>query len=269
MTLPASCCMTPSTSAMPPIRPNMQLWGTHNPFRACLLLADGHLVLWEYGGLPYLSDFNPLVREVRTGGSFFFFCDRYTRTDEKAAAFAGQVDELMRSHAGTNRRLAVDKIQIAGLRALEQLGIDVREGEEVVERTRVIKGPEEIKAMRCAIWACEASVAEMRKLAAPGMTENDVWAELHKANIRRGGEWIENPYPVVRSAHQSLVSRSVARACCKKMKILALDTDMIGCYGMCADISRQLVLGRQPGRRMSNGACTTLPWSISRRIPKS
>jgi Xaa-Pro dipeptidase len=28
-------------------------------------------------------------------------------------------------------------------------------------------------------------------LTQPGMTENDVWAELHKSNIRRGGEWIE------------------------------------------------------------------------------
>ena len=27
---------------------NMQLWNSHNPFRACLLCADGHMVVWEY-----------------------------------------------------------------------------------------------------------------------------------------------------------------------------------------------------------------------------
>ena len=27
---------------------NMQLWNAHNPFRACLLCADGHMVMWEY-----------------------------------------------------------------------------------------------------------------------------------------------------------------------------------------------------------------------------
>jgi hypothetical protein len=26
---------------------NMQLRNTHNPFRACLVCADGHMVLWE------------------------------------------------------------------------------------------------------------------------------------------------------------------------------------------------------------------------------
>ena len=40
---------------------NMQLWNTHNPFRACLLCADGHMVMWEYKNSPFLVTFNPLV----------------------------------------------------------------------------------------------------------------------------------------------------------------------------------------------------------------
>lgn len=31
---------------------NMQLWNTHNPFRAVLLCADGHMVIWEYKNSP-------------------------------------------------------------------------------------------------------------------------------------------------------------------------------------------------------------------------
>ena len=41
---------------------NMQLWNTHNPFRAILLCADGYLVIWDYNNSPFLSTFNPLVR---------------------------------------------------------------------------------------------------------------------------------------------------------------------------------------------------------------
>ena len=41
---------------------NMQLWNTHNPFRAVLLCADGYMVMFEYKNSPFLSDFNPLVR---------------------------------------------------------------------------------------------------------------------------------------------------------------------------------------------------------------
>jgi Xaa-Pro aminopeptidase len=169
---------------------HMQLWNAHNPFRACLVTSDGHMVLWEYGGYAYMSEYNPLVREVRMGASFFYFATGQ-RTEEKAEKFVGQVNELLQERVGKGRRVAVDKIQIAGLRALDEAGIEVMDGEELMERVRAIKGPDEIQAMRCAIYACEASIAEMRELTEPGMTENDVWAELHKSNIRRGGEWIE------------------------------------------------------------------------------
>ena len=45
---------------------NMQLWNTHNPFRACVLFADGYMILWDYKNSPFLADHNPLVREVRS-----------------------------------------------------------------------------------------------------------------------------------------------------------------------------------------------------------
>jgi Xaa-Pro dipeptidase len=68
----------------------------------------------------------------------------------------------MRAHAGSNRRLAVDKIMVHGLRALERKGFEVLEGEEVTERTRAMKGPDEILAMRCAHHACEAPLPRWR-----------------------------------------------------------------------------------------------------------
>ncbi|MEM9971155.1 MAG: aminopeptidase P family protein, partial [Pseudomonadota bacterium] len=41
---------------------NMQLWNTHNAFRACLVTADGYMVVWDYKNAPFLTSFNPLVR---------------------------------------------------------------------------------------------------------------------------------------------------------------------------------------------------------------
>ncbi len=220
---------------------NMQLWCAHNPCRACLLLANGHMVLWEYGALEYMSHFNPLISEVRGGGSFFYFATG-NRTEEKAALFAGTIDELLREHVGSNRRLAVDKIQISGLHALQACGIEVCDGEEVTERTRAIKGNEEIKAMRCAMHACEQSVAMMRERTVPGMTENDVWAELHKENIRRGGEWIETRI-LSSGARTNPWFQECGPRVIQNNELLAFDTDLIGCYGMCADISRTWFIG--------------------------
>lgn len=225
---------------------NMQLWNTHNPFRACLLCADGHMVMWEYKNSPFLVTFNPLVKELRSGATFF-----YNSTGDKgreaAAGFAAQVDEVMRAHAGSNRRLAVDKIMVHGLRALEAIGFTVEEGEEVTERVRAIKGPDEILAMRCAHHACEAGIAEMERatrIGVPlgGMSEDDIWSELHKANIRRGGEWIETRLlasgPRTNPWFQECGPRIV-----QNNEIVAFDTDLIGAYGFCIDISRTWWIG--------------------------
>ena len=220
---------------------HMQLWNAHNPFRACLITSDGYMVLWEYGGYAYLSAYNPLVREVRSGASFFYFATGQ-RTEEKAEKFVQQVIDVLQQRVGRGRRVAVDKIQIAGLRALDAAGVSVMDGEELMEKTRSIKTPDEINAMRCAIHACEASIAEMRAATEPGMTENDVWAELHKANIRRGGEWIET-----RILSSGQRTNPWFQECGPRVignnEIVAFDTDLIGCYGMCTDISRTWFIG--------------------------
>ena len=70
-----------------------------------------------------------------------------------ADKFSQQVLDLVREHSGGNMRVAVDKIMLGGLCALEALGFDVMEGKELTEKARVIKGPDEIKAMRCASHA--------------------------------------------------------------------------------------------------------------------
>jgi len=65
---------------------NMQLWNTHNPFRAVLLCADGYMVIWDYKNSPFLTDFNPLVREQRSGADLFYF-DRGDKVDIAADVF--------------------------------------------------------------------------------------------------------------------------------------------------------------------------------------
>ncbi|QYZ71378.1 dimethylsulfonioproprionate lyase DddP [Neotabrizicola shimadae] len=225
---------------------NMQIWNTHNPFRACLLCADGHMVMWEYKNSPFLVTFNPLVKELRSGATFFYNSTG-DRGEAAAKGFAAQVDEVMRAHAGTNRHLAVDKIMVHGLRALEAIGFTVEEGEEVTERTRAIKTPDEILAMRCAMVACQNAVAEMEAFTRDNVpkgnvSEDAIWAELHAGNIRRGGEWIETRLlasgPRTNPWFQECGPRIV-----QNNEIVAFDTDLIGAYGICIDISRTWWVG--------------------------
>ena len=230
---------------------SMQLWNTHNPFRACLVTADGHMVLWDYKNSPFLADHNPLVRETRSGASMFYFTNG-DKGEDAAEAFSHQILDLVSERVGRNRRLAVDKILLHGARALEARGFELHEGEEVMEKARSIKGRDEILAMRCASHACEAAIYPMeafaRDRAGDGVTtEDDVWAILHAENIRRGGEWIETRLlssgPRTNPWFQECGPRVI-----QPNEILAFDTDLVGCYGICVDISRTWWIGDQAPR---------------------
>ena len=225
---------------------NMQLWNTHNPFRAVLVCADGYMVIWDYNNSPFLSSFNPLVREARSGADLFYF-DRGDKIDVQADVLSNEIRILLEEHAPGHTRLAVDKIMIHGLRALEAQGLQVMEGEEVTEKARSVKGADEILAMRCASHACETAVKAMEDYARThvpggGISEADIWAVLHAENIRRGGEWIETRLltsgPRTNPWFQECGARIVA-----DNEIVAFDTDLVCSYGICVDISRTWWIG--------------------------
>jgi len=230
---------------------NMQLWNTHNAFRACLVCADGYMVVWDYKNAMFLSKFNHLVNEQRSGADLFYF-DRGDKIDIAADEFSNQVRTLIAEHSGGNMRLGVDKIMIHGLRALETQGFTVIPGEELTEKARSIKGPDEILAMRCASLACEIACQDMEDAARAGvpngnMSEDDIWAVLHAENIRRGGEWIETRLlssgPRTNPWFQECGPRIV-----QNNEIVAFDTDLVGAYGICVDISRTWWIGDVPPR---------------------
>ena len=230
---------------------NMQLWNTHNPFRAVLLCSDGYMVIWDYKNSPFLSEFNPLVKEQRSGADLFYF-DRGDKIDIAADKFSNEVRTLITEHSDSNMRLAVDKIMLHGLRSLEAQGFEIMEGEEVTEKCRSIKGEDEILAMRCASEACENAVAMMEQKARIDVpkgntSEDDIWAVLHAENIKRGGEWIETRLlasgPRTNPWFQECGPRIV-----QNNEIVAFDTDLVGSYGICVDISRTWWIGDKPPR---------------------
>lgn len=221
---------------------NMMVWTSHNFSRAGFVSADGHVILWEMHRTSHLADFLPNIDEIRRGGAGFFYFETGDKAADQARAFASEIDAVLREYCGGDRRLAIDKIEIEGVEALVDLGIALHSGQAVMEHARVIKGRQEINAMRCALATCEIAVAEMRQALRPGIAESELWAVLHAENIARGGEWIEtrilNSGPRTNPWMQECGPRVLQDG-----DLLAFDTDLVGPYGICADISRTWYCG--------------------------
>ncbi len=220
---------------------NMQVWCTHNAVRYAFVATEGPVVLFDFHGSRHLSDHLPLIDEVRTGQALAYFFNGDGMADA-AARWAAEIADLVRSHGDGNYRLAVDKVDPLGTAGLEREGIELADGQEVMELARMIKSEDEIRAMRCAIAAAEAGMAAMQAHLCPGVSEQDLWSHLHGENIKRGGEWIETRLLASGQRTNPWFSECSSRVI-EEGDILAFDTDLIGPYGYCADISRTWLCG--------------------------
>ncbi len=220
---------------------NMQVWCSHYETRCAFLCTDGPLVLFDYANLPHLAEDLPTVDEYRAISAFFFF-SAGERCPDRAKNFAHQISDLVTRHGGGNRHIAVDHLSFLGTDALRAMNLTLHEGDEVCERARAIKSADELVLMKAAIDACEAGMDSMRAALKPGITENALWAELHRTNIAMGGEWIETRL-LSSGPRTNPWFRECSMRQIEKGDMVSFDTDLIGPYGYCSDISRSWLAG--------------------------
>ena len=223
---------------------NMTVWILHNQARYCFIPAEGPVVLFDFHNCEHLSQGLETIDEVRPTCSWFYF-GAGPKLQERALAWAAEVADLVQRHGGGNRRLALDHCDPAGAFALAEQGVELREGQEVMELARAIKSADEIACMRQAIAVCEAGMARMRETLEAGMTENELWSILHQTNIAMGGEWIET-----RLLSSGTRTNPWFQECSDRIirpgELVCYDTDLIGPFSYCSDISRAHFCG--PGR---------------------
>jgi len=228
---------------------NMQLWTAHNPCRYSLVFAEGPVILFEFHNCAHLhvdkvlGDGSPTVDEIRPAISWTYFLNGYRATD-KVVEWAQDISTIMHTHGGGNMRLAVDSCDKEGINQLEKLGIETLEGMQYMEHAREIKSPDEIEVMKWTITVAQRGMQRMQEHCYPGISENELWAHLHFENIRHGGEWIETR--ILSSGERT---NPWMNECSSNIilpgDIVAFDTDLIGPYGYCADISRSWIAGHE------------------------
>ena len=223
---------------------DMQIWTLHNAARYALLFVNGPTICFEYEQAMHLAEGLDKVDEVRPAISWFYFVAG-PRTEEKAALWADEIADLVNQYGGGNHRLAIDKMEPLGVDLLRQRGIEIVEGQQITEQARRKKSTEEIILMDWTIKVCESGMWRVRENSVAGKTENEIWAELHYENIRNGGEWIETRLLCI-GERTNPWFQECSDYVGKQGDLLSFDTDLIGPYGYCADLSRSWTIGLVP-----------------------
>ncbi|NNC35859.1 MAG: aminopeptidase P family protein [Acidimicrobiales bacterium] len=222
---------------------NMQVWTSRNVARATFISSAGYCILWDFVRCEHLTAHLDAIDEIRNGAGALYFA--YGDSENEAAdAFVREVVSVMHEH-GSGQQIAVDNMDVATSNSFQSHQITTIPGQNLMEHARLVKGEEEIKAMRCAVEACELSVREMQKALKPGVAEVELWSVLHAGNIARGGEWIETRLLASGPRTNPWMQEAGPRIL-QDGDLLAFDTDMIGLYGYCCDMSRTWLVGDTP-----------------------
>lgn len=220
---------------------NMSIWTMHNAARYCFIPTEGPVTLFDFHNCGHLSEGITAVAEVRPSISWFYFIAG-SRAPELVKTWASEIADLLTQHGSGNKRLAVDRLEHLGVWALQDHGIEICEGQEVMELARVIKSPDELAAMARAIEVCQIAMTEMREALQPGVTENQIWALMNQVNAAHDGEWIETRI-LASGPRTSPWFKESSERVIEAGDLLSYDTDMIGPYNYCADLSRSYLCG--------------------------
>ena len=221
---------------------NMSVYNMHNLTRYCFVPVNGPVILYEYFNCEGLSNHLTLIDEIRPAITWDYFSNG-DQAGIQLEKWINEIKDLSNSYF-KNKKIAIDVVNGPAVSALNKAGIEVVDAKLVLEQARVIKSPEELKCMKAAIEVCEIGINKMRQELKAGMTEDELWSILHKTNIEHGGEWIEcrilssgeRTNPWMQESSNKIIQSG---------EIVSFDTDMVGPYGYCADISRAFVEGHQ------------------------
>ena len=193
--------------------------------------ADGRMIM--HGAY---AERHPVIDEFRPADYLNCF-DGGLGLAEQSRQFAAAVQAQV-----GKARVAAERLTPSAVQELESVGIDVVDAEPLMERARSIKSPVELTCMRHSIAVAEAGLAYLRESTRPGMSENQLWSLLHETNIANDGDWIDGRMlatgPRTNPWYQEASERLIEAG-----DLVALDTDMIGPFGYCADISRTWLAG--------------------------
>ena len=221
---------------------NMSVYNMHNLTRYCFIPVDGPTILYEYFNCEILSRSLDLIDEIRPAITWDYFSNG-DQSELQLKKWVNEINDLSNSYF-KSKKIAVDVINGPAVNELNKKGIKVLEAKKILEQARVIKSSEEIKCMRAALDVADIGIIKMRDYLKSGITEDELWSILHKTNIENGGEWIECRILSSGSRTNPWMQES-SNKIIQDGEIVSFDTDMVGPYGYCADISRAFVCGNK------------------------
>ncbi|MGI9317708.1 MAG: M24 family metallopeptidase [bacterium] len=216
------------------------LFQSHIPMFYLFVAAQGPVVMH---GASHQSC--SLVDEYRPSVGFNPF-DSGFELGKSAAQFAQDVKNFL-CDLGVHDNapsVAIEAMPADVFGALKSRRFNLVNADPLLEQARSIKSGQEIECMKHSIAVAELGIRQMREALIPGITENQMWSILHQVNIAHDGDWMEGRMLASGPRTNPWLQEASDRVI-QDGELVAFDTDMVGPFGYCADISRTWLCGKK------------------------
>jgi Xaa-Pro aminopeptidase len=182
-------------------------WG-NDKFVRWSLLPRGHLpLLWDFGSAARHHQLHCPWLGARSQAGITNFRGSIPPSVGRPADVAGKIKAELDARGLSGEPVGIDVVEPPILFALQALGLRVVDGQQVMQRARMRKTPDEIVLLDTACMMVDAAYDELYGAMRPGMRENECVALVAKTLYDLGSEHVEgvnaisgersNPHPHV------------------------------------------------------------------------
>ncbi len=164
-------------------------WAIDKLVRFCLLPQNDEPILWDFGSAArHHKLFNPWLGEERSRAGISTLRGS---VEGRAESVARKIRIELEERGLLGEPLGVDVIELPVLRALQAEGIEVVDGQGLMQDVRMIKTQDEIGLVNTACSMVDAAYEELYRAMRPGMRENDAVALVNRVLYELGSEHVE------------------------------------------------------------------------------
>ena len=167
-------------------------WARDKLTRWCLLTGNGEPYVWDFGSAarhhrlyaPWLPTNHCLAGLVGLRGA----------VSPKAGLFesaAKEIKDILTREGVAKMPLGIDVVEPPFLFALQKLGIEVRDGQQVMLDARQIKSQDEITLLNMACAMVDGVYQDIYEALKPGVRENEIVALATKRLYEMGSDCVE------------------------------------------------------------------------------
>jgi Xaa-Pro aminopeptidase len=167
-------------------------WAQDKLNRFCLLPQGDEPIMWDFGSAArHHQLYNPWLGDGRSRAGISTMRGAMSPSSGRAEDVAYKIKVELEQRGLLDEPVGIDAIELPVLFALQKEGIQIADGQQLMQQARVIKTQDEITLLNMACGMVDSAYEELYRAMRPGFRENDCVALVNKVLYEAGSEFVE------------------------------------------------------------------------------